>query len=160
MEWNVNISGGCLWMSCCPGLFLHLADKKWEEREVLLPPCALLSVHREKRQEHTLLFVLWEAGAGFSSVASLVSRPRFIKRITWHSWENVYGCCCFCRVWAVPAQETGGSTVPDLFWDVWSAAMAAVSCSVWPGHCSAPGSVCSIPNILAALVWCFFFSVL
>lgn len=34
----------------------------------------------------------------------------------------------FCRVWAVPAQETGGNTAPDLLRDVWGARVAAASC--------------------------------
>lgn len=34
----------------------------------------------------------------------------------------------FCRVWAVPAQETGGNTAPDLLRDVWGAHVAAASC--------------------------------
>lgn len=66
----------------------------------------------------------------------------------------------FCRVWAVLTQEIGGNTAPDLFCDVWGAAVAAAGCEMWPRQCSAPGSVCSIPSVLATVVGCFSFSML
>lgn len=62
----------------------QIRNEKKEKFSSLLVP----SFQCTEKRERSLLFVHWKAGAGFNSVASLVSRPRFIKRITWHSWET------------------------------------------------------------------------
>lgn len=124
-----------------------------KKKEVLLPPCALLSVHREKRREHTLLFVHWEAGAAFSSVASLVSRPRFIKKITWHSWETGLWMLLFSVGFGLSQPRRLEETQPQICSVVFGVLL-------WPRQCLTPGSVCSIPSVLATVVGYFSFSVL
>lgn len=162
----MNISGRCLWMSCCPGLFLHLAAKKWEEREVLLSPCPLFSVHREKRREHILFYLCTERpGAGFSLVASLVSRPTFIKRITWHSWETGLWMLLFSVAFGLSQPRRLEEAQPQicsvmfgvLLWHQ-QMARAVLSSRLCVFHPKCPGYCCCLFFLLHAVTGIIWFS--
>lgn len=86
-------------------------------------------MHREKRREHTLFYLCTER----QEQVLVWLLPWFLGQDIAEKLPDIPGrlfmdAAVFCRVWAVPAQETGGNTAPDLFWDVWGARVAAASC--------------------------------
>lgn len=72
-----------------------------------------LQIRNEKKEKSSssmlfLLYVHWESGAGFSSVASLFSRPGFISRMSYLTFLNlnwVYWCCWFLLGLGCPSPD-------------------------------------------------------
>lgn len=65
----------------------------------------------------------------------------------------------FCRVWTVPAQETGGNTAPDLFCGVWGAAVAkaVLSSRLCVFHSKCSGYCCWLFFLLRVVTGMFWF---